>query len=222
MLNLVIKDILIQKKSLLYAFLYTIFLSFSFSSLKPVGLGLYVLCPLAASYLLTYNAVNYDDKNKSEIILNSLPIKREEIVIAKYISAIMYAVIGIIYSIVIGLIGNAAGFSIYAMSISLWNIILAFTSVCIFGALFLPVYFKYGAIRARVFNIILFMVIFFLPVATINYVSKNPNNILVQKFNYFINNTSSLMLNSLPLIIGIIIFLASTMISIRIYNNKEF
>ena len=222
MLNLVIKDILIQKKSLLYAFLYAIFLSITFSTLKPEGMGLYVLCPIVITYLLIYYAVNYDDKNKSEIIINSLPIKREDIVIAKYISTFIYAIIGIIYATVIALIGKYIGFSIYTMSISLLDIILVFAAVGIFASIFFPVYFKFGAIKARIFNILLFMIIFFLPVTAIDYAIKHPNNTLVQKLNYFINNTSSFTQNSLVLIIGMIFFLVSIMISIHIYNNREF
>ena len=85
MLNLIIKDIIIQKKTFLYVFLYSIFISFTFSTLKPSGLGLYVLCPIITTYFIITYALTYDDKNKSEIVLNSLPLRRDDIVISKYL-----------------------------------------------------------------------------------------------------------------------------------------
>lgn len=222
MLNLIMKDIVIQKKTLLYTFLYTIFLSITFSSLKPIGMGLYVLCPVVTTYFFITSSVNYDEKNKSEIVLNSLPLNRDAIVISKYISIFVFAIICIIYSISIGFVEKIIRLPLVVRLFSLLDIILVLISVCIFGAIFFPVYFKFGYIKSKIFNTMLFMIIFFVPTMIINYAIESPNNILVQKFNYFITNTSSFAKNSLVLIIGSIIFLISLMISIRIYNNKEF
>jgi len=97
MLNLIIKDMIIQKKTFLYVLLYSVFISFAFSSLKPIGVGLYVLNPVITTYFLITYALIYDDKNKSEIILNSLPLSRVDIVISKYISIFVFAAIGIVY-----------------------------------------------------------------------------------------------------------------------------
>ena len=110
----------------------------------------------------------------------------------------------------------------FTRSISLLDIVLVLTSVCIFSSIFFPVYFKFGFIKMNFFNVILVMLIVFIPTTAIEYASSNPTNILVQKITYFINNTSSLTQNSLALIIGLIFFLISLMISIHIYNNKEF
>lgn len=222
MLNLIIKDVVIQKKTILFALFYTIFASISFSSMKPDGFGLYVLAPIVVVYLFITTAVGYDEKNKSEIVLNSLPLKRDDIVISKYISIFIFVIIGIIYSILIGFVGKFTGLPMFNRSISLLDIISTLTSVCMFSSIFFPVYFKFGLVKMKVFNIVLFMLMFFLPTITVQYVIENPNNTLVQKFNYFINNTSNLMQNSLVLILGLICFLVSLLISIRIYNKKEF
>ena len=89
-------------------------------------------------------AASYDEKNKSEIILNSLPLKRNDIVIAKYISTFAFSILGIIYSILIGFIGNFIGLSMFTRLISLKDIVLVLTSVCILSSIFFPVYFKFG------------------------------------------------------------------------------
>ena len=195
MLNLIIKDILIQKKTFIFALLYTIFMWLLFLLYVPSGFGLYVLSPMA-SHLHIYNfRRKYDDKNKSEIILNSLPLKRTDIVIAKYISSFIFAFIGIIYSILIGFIGNTTGMAIFIGYISLLDIVLIIMSICIFSSIFFPVYFKFGVSRIRIFNILIFMLLFFLPSLAIEYIKNNPNNLLVQKYTSFINNTYSFILN---------------------------
>jgi ABC-2 type transport system permease protein len=222
MLNLIVKDILIQKKTLLYALLYAILAPIVFSSMKPIGLGLYVLPPMAITYMFISFAVSYDEKNKSEIILNSLPIERNDIVISKYISTFVFAILGIIFSILIGFIGKTAGLSMFTRLISLMDIVLVLTSVCILSSIFFPVYFKFGYIKMNLFNVIILMLIMILPTTVFEYFTENPNNILVQNISYFINNTSSFTQNSLILLTGLILFLISLMISIRIYNSKEF
>jgi len=222
MLNLIIKDILIQKKTIIYALLYTIFMEVSFSSILPSGFGLYVMSPMVITYLFISLAVQYDDKNKSEIILNSLPVKKSDIVIAKYVSTFVFGIVGIISSIIVGFIGNTTGLLIFIGSISTLDIVLVVMSICIFSSIFYPVYFKFGVSRMKIFTVLIFMVLFFVPTSAIDYINQNTNNSLVQKYISFINATSGVTLNSLVLIIALILFLISLMVSIRIYNNKEF
>ncbi|MBW9146607.1 ABC-2 transporter permease [Clostridium sp. CM027] len=222
MLNLIKKDILIQKKTIIFALLYAILASAFFSPILPKGFGLYVLSPMVITYLFITLAVQYDDKNNSEVILNSLPLKRSDIVIAKYISTFAFGLIGIICSTLVGFIGNTTRLTMFIGSISLLDIVLVTMFTCIFSSIFYPVYFKFGVARMKIFTVLIFLVLFFVPSSLIDYIAKNPNNISVQKFTYFVNNTSSLTQNSLALIIGLIFLLISLMISIRIYNNKEF
>ncbi len=222
MIHLVLKDIVIQKKTLIFAFFYTAFVAICFNAMGPNGLALYVVAPIITTYLFISNAVTYDEKNRSEIILNSLPIKRDYIVISKYISIFVFVVIGIIYSIIVGFICKGTGFSPFYNSISLLDFVLVLVSVSIFGSIFFPLYFKFGALKMKLFNLLLCMLLILIPLTSINYSIKYPNNILVKNVNYFINNTSSLPQNFLVLIICLIILLISLMISIRVYKNKEF
>ncbi|MBU3073648.1 ABC-2 transporter permease [Clostridium estertheticum] len=222
MVNLIIKDILIQKKTIIYALLYTAFMALSMSSVFPNGFGLYVMSPMVINYLFITFAVQYDDKNKSEVIINSLPLKRHDIVMSKYIATFVYGTLGICCSILVGFIGNAVRLPMFHGSISLLNIILVIMSICIFSSIYYPVYFKFGVAKMKIFTVVIFMIFFLVPMNAMSYVIKNPNNFFVQKFNYFINNTSALTQNSIALTIGLVIFMISLMISIHIYNNKEF
>lgn len=83
MLNLVMKDIIVQKKSIAFAVLYIFFFIVAFQS---VGEMTFTCAITAFSYILVMGGFAYDDKNKADIMLNSLPLKRYNIVLAKYIS----------------------------------------------------------------------------------------------------------------------------------------
>ena len=215
MFNLIIKDIVIQKKTFLYALIFTIVASMGFFYMNPGpnSVSLYVFSPIAINYMFIYFALSYDDKNKSEIVLNSLPLKRNDVVIAKYISIFVFVAIGLIYSIVIGFIGKAIGLPMFTTSISLSNVVAVISIACIFNSMIFPIYFKFGAMKTQIFTVILL----FIPLLAFN----NPNNFKELKIIRFINNSSSLTLISLALVTSLIFFIISLIISIHIYSKKE-
>ena len=217
MLHLIIKDILIQKRTFLYALLYTIVASTGFFTMINSSIILYVLSPMAIIYMLITYAASYDDKNKSEFILNSLPLKRNQIVISKYISAFVFAAIGIIYSLTIGFIGSATGI-LLSMSISLSGIVSVLAFTCIFSSIYFPICFKFGGVKANQFILILIMFITFLPLLAF----ANKNNNILQRMYHSIISATSLSLNYMALIVGLIMFIISLMVSLWIYNNKEY
>ena len=49
-------------------------------------------------------SMSYEDRNKSEMIINSLPFQRKEIVIAKYIFVSILVTLGGVFSLVVSLI----------------------------------------------------------------------------------------------------------------------
>ena len=105
MLNLILKDLLIQKKTLGFLGLYIIIFSIAFQS---VGSGAFTGIVIAVTYQLVVTASSLEEKAGSDIILNSLPISRRKIVAAKYLSVILYglmAVLGyVIYSSILSLV----------------------------------------------------------------------------------------------------------------------
>ncbi|HEY5563223.1 MAG TPA: ABC-2 transporter permease [Clostridiaceae bacterium] len=213
MLNLIIKDIIIQKKTFLYAFILAVVASTNFMNPGPNGFILYVFSPIFINYMFINLALSYDDKNKSEIALNSLPIKRNDLVIAKYISIFVFAAIGIIYSIVIGFIGKIVGLSMFTTTITLNNVVTILTCACIYNSILFPIYFKLGIMKTQIITVVLFFLIMI--------AFSNQNKIVDQKFIQFVNS-STLTLNSLALIASLIFFVISLIISVYIYNNKQF
>ncbi|MFC0418229.1 ABC-2 transporter permease [Cytobacillus solani] len=88
MYHLIKKDILMQKRALKLSVLLIIFFTITLSNIGPAGLTVGVL---AITYQLVLGASALEDKNNSDIILISLPIKRATIVLSKYVSIYIYA-----------------------------------------------------------------------------------------------------------------------------------
>lgn len=91
MYNLILKDILIQKKIILLSFAYIVFFAIA---MQGAGMVMYPTALTAITYMLVLTSCAYDEKNKADVMLNSLPLKRANIVLAKYLSIIVYIVIG--------------------------------------------------------------------------------------------------------------------------------
>lgn len=86
MVNLLWKDILILKRFLWLAPLYGFFALFVFRSMPGGALG---AGTVGVTYMLMSQAITLDDKNKSDVMLNSLPLRRKDIVLAKYLSVFL-------------------------------------------------------------------------------------------------------------------------------------
>ncbi len=82
MIYLMLKDLLIQKKSFLFMFLYSFFLFVIFNN-EVFREFIYVMGGVITTYMFLITANTNDEKNRSEIVLGSLPIKRDTIVMAK-------------------------------------------------------------------------------------------------------------------------------------------
>lgn len=222
MYNLILKEFLVQKKMLFFGFIYVIFAAYAFQGIVPNGGAVYTLAPFAVVYILIYYSCGYDDKNKTYIIFNSLPIKREDIVISKYLAIFAFAIYGIACSVLLGSIGFYIGLPNFERLISLEDIAFVMTGGALFASIFYPLYFKFGIIKMKVANIILFMAFMFIPSFIGDYVNSHPNSAIAKSIQELILNTPSFVSKALLVIIVLIIFLISMLISMRIYKSKDF
>lgn len=97
MLNLIKKDFLLTfstKASLFIIILYIPFMNLLMGTSEPERMiGLMII---SLVYLLTIIPLSYDNRGKSHILMQSLPIKRRDIVISKYISICINFILGVI------------------------------------------------------------------------------------------------------------------------------
>lgn len=87
MFNLIRRDVILQKKQLLLFIPFVIF--FIFMEANPA------LIFLVASILIPFNTYAYDEKVETNILLNSLPYTRSEVIASRYIGAVIYMVLAI-------------------------------------------------------------------------------------------------------------------------------
>lgn len=82
MFNLIRRDVILQKKQLL--FYIPFILLFIITDKHPAFVF------LVASIFIPFNAYAYDEKAETNILLNSLPYTRTEIIASRYLGAIVY------------------------------------------------------------------------------------------------------------------------------------
>ncbi|PFU40125.1 ABC transporter permease [Bacillus cereus] len=141
--QLVLKDIMLQRK---LSFVYLICLFFlvivdfrSDSFLMTLGISIPILGMIWS--------MSYEERNKSEMILSSLPFQRKEIVIAKYIFVSILVALGGIFSLVVGLIQLQHEHITVFM---LWGEILGgLTGGFVYSVIVLPVEFSVGYSSAK-------------------------------------------------------------------------
>ncbi|QIW17207.1 ABC-2 transporter permease [Bacillus thuringiensis] len=141
--QLVLKDIVLQRK---LGFVYLICLFFlaivdfrSDSFLMTISVSI----PFLGMVL----SMSYEGKNKSEMIVNSLPFERKDIVIAKYIFLSILVVLGGIFSLVVGVIQLQ---NEHITVFMLWGEILGgITGGLVYSMIVLPIEFSVGYSSAK-------------------------------------------------------------------------
>ncbi|MBW8351171.1 ABC-2 transporter permease [Bacillus sp. IITD106] len=87
MFNLIRRDVILQKRQLLIFIPFIAF--FIIMDSHPA------LIFLVASIFIPFNTYAYDEKTETNILLNSLPYTRKEIIASRYLGAIVYMVLAI-------------------------------------------------------------------------------------------------------------------------------
>lgn len=87
MFNLIRRDIILQKRQLFIFIPFILF--FILMDAHPA------LTFLIASIFIPFNTYAYDEKTETNILLNSLPYTRTEIIASRYLGAIVYMVLAI-------------------------------------------------------------------------------------------------------------------------------
>ncbi|MDG3086622.1 ABC-2 transporter permease [Vibrio hannami] len=102
MFHLIKKDILMQK-ALKLSILLMVFFTFTLANIGQVG---FLVSVLAVTYQLALGASSLEDKNNSDKILISLPIRKSTIVLSKYASIYVYAAFAILIYYVVYLVNK--------------------------------------------------------------------------------------------------------------------
>ena len=221
MKNLVMKDLRLTTKMNIFAFIYGIIIGFSGLALNDVYISktMYVIGMLLSIYIIAVYTTGFEGRAKSDIILNSFPINRTDIVRAKYISMIIYIILGGMFIIIptqifklMGVFSNNAG-----NPAGLFDFLFVLALSLIFYSIYLPLYYKSDD-GLRTFNQVFYMIMIITP-GIIGKIGRNVEG--TELFKYIIGiDLKSIIL--ILLAVGVVLYIMSLQISKQIYLKKEF
>ena len=195
--QLILKDFIIQWKFLIWYILYPIFFYMALTDTENLFIIMSVIITIGAT-VKTFEA---DSKNESEVIVNSLPILRKQIVYAKYIVAIIILFI----SVTVGCftMGMKNGVNLFEFIET--TMVASISFILIYLSFVLPISF-WLAYKKAIF-ITLFMLI-------------APTAICTMFFE--INLEQIQLYNSLLFVSSICMFIVSAFVSMKLYEKREF
>lgn len=207
MLALIKKDFLIQKKTLRILLIVLAFLAFTLSGFGPGGFVTSIMC---ACYLLVFGASAHEDKSHSDVLLNSLPIRKSMIVFSKYVSVYVFAAFGIMVNVILTLLAELFRIDNYGYSITADGMLAAFMAVTVMFSLAFPIIFRFGYMKAKIVNYVLFLAVFI--------AVQFADEMLPQVFEQLSEPGNA----GLALLASAILLAASCFISLHVYNKREF
>lgn len=203
MYNLMIKDLIIQKKQLYLFIPFIVFFAFFGKHMSPSFIF------LMASLYIPLNGYIYEEQVDANVLLNSLPYTRKEIVVAKYMGAIIYMVMAVA---VTSLILYVARFPFTWQDIA-----LAVGMFFIFSAVAFPLFYilKPGYIGAV-------MIIGLIVLASMGPIVFRFLSQYLPAISNFITQTPQPILYGLGAIISVILYVISWLTSHTVYQRKVF
>ncbi|CAM3839487.1 MULTISPECIES: ABC-2 transporter permease [Bacillus] len=195
--QLILKDFIIQWKFLIWYILYPVFFYMALTDTENLFIIMSVIITIGAT-VKTFEA---DSKNESEVIVNSLPILRKQIVYAKYIVAIIILFI----SVTVGCftMGMKSGVNLFEFIET--TIVASISFILVYLSFVLPISFWLGYKKTIFITIVIFMA-----------------PIVVLEVLFQINLEQIQLYNTLLFIGSICMFIASIFVSVKIYEKREF
>ena len=220
MWNLVVKDFVVQKTNIKFILIYALVGSLLFASSDG---GAYIMIPMVLSYTYLLGGLGQDDKNNSEFLLNSLPVSRDSIVYAKYLSVIIFSAIAIVLTMGGIFIMSSIGVGKMTGNMGIEDIVGFLFGIMIFMAINFPLYFKYGYAKLRYLNMGIFMLFLISPII-IKFLKDNINlnNSFILYMKAKLLSLSDTQIGVIIICMGLFIYLLSLVISLNVYKKKEF
>ncbi|WP_242244896.1 ABC-2 transporter permease [Bacillus cereus group sp. BfR-BA-01330] len=192
-----LKDFIIQWKFLIWYILYPVFFYMALTDTENLFIIMSVIITIGAT-VKTFEA---DSKNESEVIVNSLPILRKQIVYAKYIVAIIILFI----SVTVGCftMGMKSGVNLFEFIET--TMVASISFILLYLSFVIPISFWLGYKKTIFITIVIF---------------RAP--IVVLEALFQINLEQIQLYNSLLFISSMCMFIASTFVSVKIYEKREF
>ncbi|EOO16994.1 ABC transporter permease [Bacillus cereus HuA3-9] len=197
MKQLILKDFIIQWKFLIWYILYPVFFYMALTDTENLFIIMSVIITIGAT-VKTFEA---DSKNESEVIVNSLPILRKQIVYTKYIVAIIILFI----SVTIGCftMGMKNGVNLFEFIET--TMVASISFILVYLSFVLPISFWLGYKKTIFITIVIFMA-----------------PIVILETLFQINLEQIQLYNSVLFVSSICMFIVSIFVSVKLYEKREF
>lgn len=219
MYHLIKKDLLMQKKSLLFALIYLILFTLTIAKNEPMGL---ILGILVVTYLLAIGSASLEDKNDSDIMLLSLPIKKKSIVLSKYVLVYLVATVTFIFDYILYFMVDLLNIPVEIFPITFTGFAGAVIAVTLFSSISFPLIFKLGYAKSKIANLVLFFGLVFLSGPAIEAINSNENSVLQEWLITFIAESSNMEKSLFVMIPLLVIVAISYKLSLTFYTKREF
>ena len=171
----------------------------------------FAMCFIAMTTGYTFSVT---EKNSMERLYGILPIRKSDMVIGRYLFIIIMGLTALIFS----LVAHPVILTILGENVSIYDFISAAVTGIFLFALYtvfqLPGYYKFGSIKGRVFM--------YIPVAgfliTLLLITKIP---VGESRLLFVVINSPVLLMLFALVLVIIMYIISILVSVKILKNKE-
>ncbi|MGN5649775.1 ABC-2 transporter permease [Bacillus sp. Brlt_9] len=197
MKQLILKDFIIQWKFLMWYILYPILF---YMALKDTG-NVFVIMSVIFTVMATVKTFEADGKNESEIIVNSLPILKKEIVFAKYVVSIIILFISV--SIGCFTMGMSNGTNVFEFIET--TMVTSISFILVYLSFVLPIAFWLGYKKTILITIVIFMA-----------------PIVILETLFQINLEQIQLYNSVLFVSSICMFIVSVFVSVKLYEKREF
>ncbi|HBH3610308.1 TPA: ABC-2 transporter permease [Clostridioides difficile] len=211
MKGLILKDLLNLKGNIKFILLFIIMFGFM-SSLGDGNVNNFIGVIIVLFTTMIVSTFSYDDLNKWDSYVLTMPINRNDIVLSKYLTMLIFSFIGVLVSLIVSVTIGYFKNTLILNETLLINALILSISVC-FGSLILPLIYKFGTERARLLMILCFLV----PTLALLVFKSILENISSPISIEIILNT---LVYSLPFV-AILLFVISYFISSKIYSKKE-
>ncbi|HDR4422198.1 TPA: ABC-2 transporter permease [Bacillus cereus] len=197
MKQLILKDFIIQWKFLMWYILYPILF---YMALKDTG-NVFVIMSVIFTVMATIKTFEADGKNESEVIVNSLPILKKEIVFAKYVVSIIILFISVSIGCFTMVMKNGTNIFEFIET----TVFTSISFILVYLSFVLPIAFWLGYKKTIFITIVIFMA-----------------PIVILETLFEINLEQIQLYNSVLFISSICMFIISIFVSVKLYEKREF
>ena len=225
MFHLVLKDFYINRKYFLLVILIAGLISgtmFYESKISGIVFPLVIIC-----YGMLTRSCYYDDKDRGDVFLRMMPIKPSTIVYSKYIFGLLVIVVGVLPYMAIAFLGKPFGLE---LNIEYGAIATSIFVISFAHSIYLPVFFKYGYMKARTFQTVFYIGIMILSLSLKSLIDTTKSVVPISQRQWLIKPLSnmikafsqnSIMSSLVCILISIIMLSISAIISVRLYKTAN-